>query len=146
MWICQACEADVQDDWNVCWNCARPRSVVPSGEADVPLAPAPSSTQPNINRKHCPKCHQNTIIPNARVSDSPIGNGSQHWLLVPENPNALIFKNLVPSIVRAWICGTCGYTELYAEEPALLWDTYQRSLLAANDGRASAKDESGIEH
>ena len=145
MWICQACGADVQDDWDVCWNCTRARDGRPLPESDVPSTTEPFTDETEMKRGLCPKCHSNTIMPNVRVSDFLAGNTRQLWLTIPENPHALIFKNLVPSAVRAWVCGRCGYTEFYAEEPALLWDTYQRSLLADNEV-ASTDEESGSEN
>jgi hypothetical protein len=36
-------------------------------------------------------------------------------------------KTIERSDVRAWVCGACGYTELYAAKP--------KALLAARQGR-----------
>jgi len=40
----------------------------------------------------------------------------------------MIFKGQrVTSILMAWICGACGYTELYATDHQQLYDIYQRN-------------------
>lgn len=139
MWICTACGADVQDDWEVCWNCTRPRDDTQT----IPLPPPPSSAphQPGIKGGQCPQCSAQTIIPNILVSDFVSGSTRELCLIVAEYPEALIFKNLVHSAVYAWVCGTCGYTEFYAAEPALLWETYQRSLLSEDDTAEHEDDE-----
>jgi predicted nucleic-acid-binding Zn-ribbon protein len=45
---------------------------------------------------------------------------------ITEKPNALFFKEHVRETLRAYICGDCGYSELYADYPKELWLSYQR--------------------
>ena len=35
-------------------------------------------------------------------------------------PQALIFKGQVRTTVSAWVCASCGFTELYADDPGSL--------------------------
>jgi hypothetical protein len=37
-----------------------------------------------------------------------------------QNPDALVFVGKKQTHVSAWVCCSCGYTELYADAPASL--------------------------
>ena len=37
-----------------------------------------------------------------------------------QNPDALIFKGKQHTVVSAWVCAKCGYTEFYADNPGAL--------------------------
>jgi len=77
----------------------------------------------------CPKCGSADIVPNRPIRDLGHGN-SVHELTtrVEERPDALIFKGeTVESYLRAWVCGECGYTELYATDHRYLFDLYTRA-------------------
>ena len=49
-----------------------------------------------------------------------------------QNPSAWHFKGRVISDLRAIICGDCGYTELYVQHPAMIYDAFQPSKEAEN--------------
>jgi predicted nucleic-acid-binding Zn-ribbon protein len=74
----------------------------------------------------CPKCGSSEIIVDAEVRDYDANyyrNLSAHVPL--RTPAGGFFKKTSESSeLRAWICGGCGYTELYA--------TNFRDLLRAN--------------
>ena len=79
--------------------------------------------------KTCSKCDSKNIIPNALIEDKGMSNVP--WSLsvrVEEKPDALVFKGRHTTALRAWVCGACGFAELYAEEPQALYDAYARSL------------------
>lgn len=62
----------------------------------------------------CPKCGSRDIIAPAEVHgslDRPIKVGTY------QNPDALIFKGRQEVPIFAWVCGVCGYLELYASDP-----------------------------
>jgi hypothetical protein len=40
----------------------------------------------------------------------------------------------VISVLRAWICGKCGYTEIYAKNPAELFEMYQHAVRQRRSG------------
>lgn len=44
-----------------------------------------------------------------------------------QNPDALIFTGAESSTLRTHICGACGFAELYASDPGLLWAAYVES-------------------
>ena len=43
---------------------------------------------------------------------------------VDADPTAIMFKKSVRSDVHAWICGQCGYIELYADNPGELYQAF----------------------
>jgi predicted nucleic-acid-binding Zn-ribbon protein len=67
----------------------------------------------------CPKCESADIIADATVVDRD-GNKFAGELSVAtlRNPNALFFKGQQESSVSAWVCGSCGYTEFYTDNPS----------------------------
>jgi hypothetical protein len=76
----------------------------------------------------CPRCGSSDVIPNVYVLDRghydrPAGNLK---VVVDENPNAWLFKGEVQSSLKAWVCGSCGFTELYAKDYAALLAAHQK--------------------
>lgn len=43
---------------------------------------------------------------------------------VDADPTAMMFKKSVRSPVHAWICGQCGYVEMYADKPGELYKAF----------------------
>jgi len=73
----------------------------------------------------CPKCGSADVIPNAYVLPGVPDSSARYWenlrVVVVEKPDAWFFKGEVFTSLKAWVCGACGYTELYAKNaPALL--------------------------
>jgi hypothetical protein len=50
--------------------------------------------------------------------------------VVAQNPDALFFRGEVKTSLKAWVCGVCGYTELYAKHPAALLAVHSPPALA----------------
>jgi hypothetical protein len=77
----------------------------------------------------CSKCGSDRIMANVRLVDRT-GHTSAEDLTaeVYEYPNALFFNGAVGVTLRAHICGSCGYSELYADTPEGLWQAYCTSL------------------
>ena len=70
---------------------------------------------------NCPKCQSTDVIDDVRVVD----HGDHHavrdlTVTLFRNPSALMFKGTVHSDVKARVCGSCGYLELFAANPAAL--------------------------
>jgi len=63
--------------------------------------------------------------------DNPVdfGQGGERDLKVrvDADPTAMVFKKSTRSDVHAWICGQCGYLELYADDPADLYNAFTAS-------------------
>jgi predicted nucleic-acid-binding Zn-ribbon protein len=62
----------------------------------------------------CPKCGSQKIIVDAVVRDHA---HQELNVCTYANPDALIFKEARDSTISAWICGECGFTELYTDAP-----------------------------
>jgi len=76
----------------------------------------------------CAKCGSAKIIPRATVRDMGDYNAPGRLaLMLHENPDALIFKETFICDLSARVCCSCGYAELYAEQPAELYAAYERS-------------------
>ena len=69
----------------------------------------------------CAKCGSNDIIADAKVIDRA-HYSAQTDLSVGtfRKPEAFIFKGQVTTTVSAWVCGSCGFIELYADDPESL--------------------------
>jgi len=79
----------------------------------------------------CIKCGSTEIVEGARVIDeSRQGFEEDQRLRVDADPHAALFKEACHSTVRAWVCGACGYTEVYADDPGALLQAWRRSQKA----------------
>jgi ribosomal protein S27AE len=78
-----------------------------------------------MQEENCSKCGSVEVIPDVFVLDRRHGGREDLTLVVPQNPDAWVFKGEVQSSLRAWVCGSCGFTELYATDPDLLLAAYR---------------------
>ena len=77
------------------------------------------------NFRNCSKCQSNKIISNVHIRDyGDYMSNNQLSVEIYEKPDAMIFKGTHEGALTAWICGECGYTELYVENPQALYSTY----------------------
>jgi len=93
-------------------------------------ADQPSKVETRISMKdgRCSKCGSAAVIPNVSVLEHSGADGSTANVkaVVVGNPNAWVFKGEVRTSLKAWVCGSCGYTELYAKNPAALLAAYRK--------------------
>lgn len=78
----------------------------------------------------CPKCKSENIIRNVRVMDRDHysgDSGASLSLVVYENPDAMIFKGAHEGSLSAWVCGECGFTQLFLDNPRELYAIYEES-------------------
>ena len=70
----------------------------------------------------CPKCGSSEVVRDVRIMDRGHGSADAGDLsaVVYGNPQAWIFKGKVRIELSACVCSGCGYTELYASNPAAL--------------------------
>ncbi|MBT0653063.1 hypothetical protein [Geomobilimonas luticola] len=75
-----------------------------------------------MRKGNCPKCNSQKILRNVRVIDRN-GDYQDKSLSVrlERKPGALLFKGAETFDLSACICGGCGYTELFVDNPAELW-------------------------
>ena len=74
----------------------------------------------------CAKCGSGKVVPLARMADQGQYSDGKLKAVVYTNPEAWIFKGAVSAVLRARICGDCGFTELYAEKPQALFKAWTR--------------------
>jgi predicted nucleic-acid-binding Zn-ribbon protein len=80
----------------------------------------------------CCKCGSTAIIPNVALLDYDASSSRPLSVSVPlpKPTGAFIFKGSESGHLRAWICGECGYTELYTSQFTALWDAHQKNQQA----------------
>ena len=75
-----------------------------------------------MKRTHqCPKCASTDIIAGASVIyRNQRSTNSEITVATYRDPDALLFKGRHETTTSAWVCATCGFIELYADDPAIL--------------------------
>ena len=78
----------------------------------------------------CPKCASKDVMAGVEVRDDG-RNGSHPLLVVVEEPEpskhaAIWIQAQSTGELQAWICASCGYTELYTDNLAALWKSYRK--------------------
>jgi ribosomal protein S27AE len=77
---------------------------------------------------NCPKCGSQDILPGAPIMDRSHAYTFDLKVEVFEKPKAILLKGRRSTgSLRAWICGKCGYTELFTDNHQELYNTFQRS-------------------
>lgn len=79
----------------------------------------------------CSKCGSNKIVPDAYTYETA-GAGALA-VCVASNPTAMIFKGTHSGYLKAWLCGDCGYAELYVDKARELYAAYEKSLQPAGE-------------
>jgi len=72
----------------------------------------------------CVKCGSTAIVHGAMVVHRHETQEHSLNLRVDADPAAIVFKKSVRSIMHAEVCSGCGYTELYADDPAALMNAF----------------------
>ncbi len=79
------------------------------------------------NPEKCPKCGSTQVMNDVQVVD--IDSHMENLAVqVQQKPHARLFKGGVRVPLKAQVCGTCGYTELYAKDPARLLEAHEQSV------------------
>lgn len=81
--------------------------------------------------KRCHNCGSDKIVPDVSLHDDSTGWGysaNDHYVSVELNPAAVFFRDKLSAQLRAFICGECGYTALFAASAAQLYEAYQQAL------------------
>ena len=77
-----------------------------------------------MKSESCVKCSSTRVIPDVEVWDRSDAaekpEQRQTRLRIDVRPDAWVFKETCLVALRAWVCGDCGFTELYAREPRTL--------------------------
>jgi hypothetical protein len=91
--------------------------------------------------KPCRNCGSTKIIPEAEIRDQGQHSDGRLKTAVDGNPDALIFKDRVTAILKARVCGDCGYAEIYAQDPRALYEKYRQSIRNRQDASDLSDDE-----
>lgn len=76
----------------------------------------------------CMKCNSTKMVPKVQVRDQGERSDGSLKVIIAAVPEAVFFRGSKQTHLRANICGECGFTELYADEPELIYATYLKSL------------------
>jgi predicted nucleic-acid-binding Zn-ribbon protein len=81
-----------------------------------------------MDKTACAKCGCTTVIPDVRIIDHGDGNDPLDLCAtVYANPEAWVFKGPVSHKLRARVCGDCGFTEFYVDNPGRLLEIATRA-------------------
>lgn len=72
----------------------------------------------------CPKCDSTRVIDDVQVVDGTLQESLKAQ--VHSRPQAKLFKGTVGVRMKARVCGACGFTELYADNPARLLEAHKQ--------------------
>jgi predicted nucleic-acid-binding Zn-ribbon protein len=82
----------------------------------------------------CPKCASSERIPDALVTVPVDGDHVGVEVEVHRDPEALLFKGATRTRLKATVCGQCGFTQLYAVDPAELLAAHREARSAGEAG------------
>jgi hypothetical protein len=77
-----------------------------------------------MHLRKCLACGSERMVPNGRVLDQEQYSRGCLLLSLRRVSNALLFKKPFYDRVRAWVCGECGYVQLFAENPRQLYQAH----------------------
>jgi predicted nucleic-acid-binding Zn-ribbon protein len=82
----------------------------------------------SMRDNNCPKCGSGEVIPDVRIIDHGHSNRPLDLsATVYTSPDAWIFKGPVSHLFKARVCGRCGYTEFYVDDPQGLAEAARRA-------------------
>jgi hypothetical protein len=76
----------------------------------------------------CVVCSSERIIPGVTIWDQGRQSSGELKVAIAANPDAIVFREVTFSRVRAAICGDCGHVELSVDDPRALYDAYLRNI------------------
>ena len=81
-----------------------------------------------MNAGPCPKCQSTDVIPDVRIIDHAHMNAPMDLsATVYRDPDAWVFKMPISHRLQAKVCGACGYTEFYVENPQRLLELAKKA-------------------
>lgn len=90
----------------------------------------------------CGKCGSRRVIPNAKVLSCVDRPDLGLMAVIARKPQAAFFRGEAQTKLIARICGDCGYTEFFADEPGVLFDAHheaQRTVAIASRADGDAR-------
>ena len=86
----------------------------------------------------CVKCGSRKVIPDAELLDQGQYSDGTLKAKYERNPSAIFRKGRSVSSLMARVCARCGYIELYADDPAALYEAY-RDVLDQEDAEDASR-------
>jgi len=77
-----------------------------------------------MKKGSCPKCGSSEVINECPLNNAFV-DAVDLAVTVYKHPSAWVMKGVVESRLRAWVCGACGYTELYVKDPKKLIEAFR---------------------
>jgi predicted nucleic-acid-binding Zn-ribbon protein len=77
----------------------------------------------------CPKCESTEIIPEL-ILFGDVRSGRRAALVILVDPSKK--DDDVMSAFRAYICGSCGYTEFYTKKASMLLEAHKKGFTSQN--------------
>ena len=71
----------------------------------------------------CPQCGHDEVMAGVRVKVPSAGSVDDVRAVVA--PTSGMLRQQTASDLHAWICGGCGFSELYATDPGVLADRWR---------------------
>jgi predicted nucleic-acid-binding Zn-ribbon protein len=96
------------------------------------------------NYIECPKCGSSDILPKQKIISAESGSDYRLIVRLRERAGTWRVKNHDHPIV-AWICGGCGYTELYTAKAKELSSAYWRLQQIQSERGPTLDDERGTD-
>ena len=78
----------------------------------------------------CPKCASDQMMDGAFISDATT---ERLVVGVDRHPDLGPLPQKAATQLHASVCGSCGFVELYANQPAELYQAYRRAVKARGD-------------
>jgi hypothetical protein len=105
MWRCLKCGEEVEDHFDLCWNCQANRRGLRQFKKIVEEDPVDERVRARVNKKHKPiKC--------VRCSAMLTYTGSRR---LQQGPGFGVFGDLGESeVVEMYVCGECNHVEFFA--------------------------------
>src|SRR5687767_12383544 len=76
----------------------------------------------------CAKCGSETLDPLVGIKDQgDNSDGTLRAFIGYTDPEAWVFKGPVYARLKVRICGECGFTELFAENPSEIYEAYLKT-------------------
>jgi predicted nucleic-acid-binding Zn-ribbon protein len=88
--------------------------------------------------ERCVKCGSTKMMLNVPLidhGDSKIGQLRQAEVCIEANPEAWINKGRVSTPLTSIICADCGFVEIYAKNPQVLYEPYLKAVETLNKSR-----------
>lgn len=136
--VCAAC------GYTELWTPAGQLAALADGEEWAPVPPAPAEPQATVQlapaepraytgttdrlalpaaefapKRRCPSCHSEKLIAAVPLAEQALS------VAIERSPASLLFRSWATSTFRSWICGECGYTSIFATDPAELYAAHQ---------------------